>query len=111
MQGGGVEKAGRPVVFQKRDDIANQLRFGKCLGFAQAKQFLNPRQWLKMCAGGTRNRHFLSIGKAGLNPDLASSAMRQRFETARCSQGGNPSSLVETKALTKRMLLLFCSFQ
>ena len=66
---------------------------------------------MKMCAGGARNRHFLSIGKAGLNPDLASSAMRQRFETARRSQGGNPSSLVEAKTLAKRALFLFRGFQ
>ena len=48
MARGGVENSGRPVGFQKRDDIADQFVFGEYLGFAQTEEFLNPRQWLVM---------------------------------------------------------------
>jgi hypothetical protein len=48
MARGGVENSGRPLGFQKRDDIADQFVFGEDFCFAQTEEFLNPRQWLEM---------------------------------------------------------------
>ena len=48
MACGGLENSGRPVGFQKRDDIADQFVFGEDLRFVQTEEFLNPRQRLEM---------------------------------------------------------------
>jgi hypothetical protein len=75
MARGGVENSGRPLGFQKRDDIADQFVFGEYLGFAQAEEFLNPRQWLEMGVREARDGDFLSVGKIPAVPDFAGSAV------------------------------------
>ncbi len=101
MACGGVENSGGPVGFQERDDIADQFVFGEDLGFAQAEEFLNPRQWLETGVRQSRDGDFLSIGKTSPVADFAGSAVRQPIEAGWGALGWNPAFLVPGETLAK----------